>query len=106
MRDELQQLGVTSADIQRVLQAASMDEARARLDALKARARSRYEQLTMELHPDRTGGDKAKAERFKALSDVYRTLMEVQPLSQRQPHLATYYGETSSLSVTCAAVGG
>jgi hypothetical protein len=38
--------------------------------------KARYKQLVKRHHPDANGGDKASEERFKAISEAYRTLMK------------------------------
>lgn len=42
------------------------------LESLKAR----YKQLVKRYHPDATGGDKVAEERFKLISQAYRTLLD------------------------------
>ncbi|SDG70918.1 J domain-containing protein [Roseospirillum parvum] len=50
------------------------------LDALKRR----YKQLVKRYHPDATGGDKVAEERFKLISQAYRTLID--SLRQAEEH--------------------
>jgi hypothetical protein len=38
--------------------------------------KAQYKQLVKRYHPDATGGDKVAEERFKLISDAYRTVME------------------------------
>lgn len=42
--------------------------------ASEAEIKKAYRKLAKEFHPDATGGDKAKTERFKAVSDAYEIL--------------------------------
>jgi hypothetical protein len=63
-------LGLTAEAHASVRQAPSFEAAVARLDAIKAEAKRRYRKLALELHPDRTGGDVDKTERFKVLAQV------------------------------------
>jgi hypothetical protein len=46
------------------------DAAAVKLDELKERVRKNFRRLALELHPDRTGGDPVKTERFKLLVSV------------------------------------
>ncbi len=41
--------------------------------------REKYRALVKKTHPDMTGGDKAAEERFKAIGEAYRLLMDVLP---------------------------
>jgi len=38
--------------------------------------KARYKELVKRHHPDANGGDKASEERFKQISEAYRTLMK------------------------------
>jgi hypothetical protein len=80
MRTLLEQLGITGADIVSVVHATTINEARDRLNQLKERARKRFYELALELHPDRTGGDETKAREFYRLAEAYRIFSEVQPM--------------------------
>lgn len=102
MHCELRLLGVTATDLAEVQQAPSLAVARERLNALKERARQQYHRLALELHPDRTGGDEAKAERFRAVTEVYERLMEVQPTPRCPRPLATYHGSTIAFTASPA----
>jgi hypothetical protein len=44
------------------------------LEELKERARKSYRKLAFELHPDRTGNDPEKTERFRTLATVYEKI--------------------------------
>lgn len=55
-------------------------------DATRDEIRIAFRRLAMELHPDRTGGDKVKEERFKAVGNAYAVLGDEQrrgPYDQR-----------------------
>lgn len=54
--------------------------------------RDAYRKLARELHPDHTGGDEKKAEKFKAVSGAYRTLMNP---DERRAHDAALEGKGS-----------
>jgi hypothetical protein len=51
---------------------------------LKERVRKGYKRLAFELHPDRTGNDPEKTERFKLLAQI-RDRIEKITIQQRQP---------------------
>lgn len=70
----LRALGVNyPADI-RAIEQMPFEQGEKALEALKERARKNFKQLAFELHPDRTGNDAAKTERFKALAQVRERL--------------------------------
>jgi len=66
----LAELKVTPARIQACLQLGSYAEAQAALTALKVEAKQRFKDLALDLHPDRTGDDPVKTQKFKLLSAV------------------------------------
>lgn len=101
MRKLLLDLGVRACDLEAVFAAAGNGCACEALGALKARARKRYHQLALELHPDRTGGDEAKADRFRRLSAVYEEFMETQPPASAPASLVRRHG----ISITFSAGG-
>jgi DnaJ-class molecular chaperone len=45
-------------------------------DADEASVKAAYRKLAMELHPDRTGGDKKKTEEFKRVNEAYAVLSD------------------------------
>lgn len=66
----LRALGVNyPADI-RAIEQMPFEQGEKALEALKERARKNFRQLAFELHPDRTGNDPEKTERFKALAQI------------------------------------
>jgi hypothetical protein len=65
----LQDLGVSQDELA-ALQKCSLAEGQRKLDELKERVRKNFKRLAFELHPDRTGNDPAKTERFKAICEV------------------------------------
>jgi hypothetical protein len=70
----LRALGVNyPADI-RAIEQMPFEQGEKALEALKERVRKNFRQLAFELHPDRTGNDAAKTERFKALAQVRERL--------------------------------
>jgi hypothetical protein len=47
-----------------------------KLPVTATRVKARYKELVKRYHPDVTGGDKASEEKFKEISQAYRTIME------------------------------
>lgn len=81
-------LGVTEEAIGfRLRQCRSFQEQVAVLDDLKREAKKTYRRLAFDLHPDRTGGDEVKLERFKALS---RVMEAIEQLQIRPPPIVTH----------------
>ena len=73
-------LGVHPNDLQ-ALARIPFPESQQKLADLKDLARRNFRRLSLELHPDRNGGDEAKTERFKTMSRLRDELekIEVQP---------------------------
>ncbi len=84
----LQELGVTPAALH-AIRSAPPDKGKMMLDELKTLAKSRYRKLAFELHPDRTGGDPVKTEKFTFLTQVMRQVESMEyrtaPLPRPQP---------------------
>jgi len=78
LEQAMRDLGLTVETHARIRSAPSFEEAVVRLDALKVSARRRFHKLALELHPDRTGGDPAKTERFRTLAQVMDQLDRMQ----------------------------
>jgi hypothetical protein len=82
----LEALGVTNLALNAVRRA-PFSQAQALLKDLKAQARRNYKKLALELHPDRTQGDKAKAEFFvllgRVLEDLDKTTIQPAPVVPR-----------------------
>ena len=98
-RAALAELGVTWAEFEAPLAAGAAGPAM--LEALQKRARARFRELALELHPDRTGGDSEKTERYKRLAmakDQLDALVVQPPQSPRPPQQwsATWSGATST----------
>jgi len=84
----LQELGIqVPQDLNAIRSAPSFAEAQARLQALKERVNRNFRKLAFELHPDRTGNDPARTERFKALVQVKEDLdkLKLQHMPRPQP---------------------
>jgi len=67
-------LGLTPAEFHYPLEATTREEAERRLADMKAHGKRLFRQRALELHPDRTGGDPEKTERFKLLSSTMEAL--------------------------------
>jgi hypothetical protein len=85
LQEALRALGIFPADLE-ALRRIPLEEARRCLDVLKERVRKNYKQLAFELHPDRTGNDPTKTERFMLLGSVKDEFEKLQ-LQQQQPQL-------------------
>lgn len=70
-------LGVSPQDFDAIERATSSEEAERLLGELKVRAKKRFKQLAMELHPDRTNNDPAKTEDFKLVSNALEELERI-----------------------------
>lgn len=85
-------LGVLPTDFD-AIRVAPFPRAVEMLKELKERARKNYKRLAFELHPDRTGNDPVKTERFKFFGEILSKLeaLEVRPpppMPQVQVHMA------------------
>jgi hypothetical protein len=58
----------------------------AMVDSIKRQAKRAYRKLALELHPDRTGGDPAKTELFKALTEVMSEIDELRYIPPRRSY--------------------
>lgn len=70
-------LGVYPNDV-RALERLPFPEAQVALLELKERARRNFRRLSLELHPDRNGGNEALTERFKVMSAVRDELEKIE----------------------------
>lgn len=79
-------LGITQSDLN-AIRSAPIDQAQTLLQELKKKAHRQYKKLALELHPDRTQGDKDKAEFFVLLGRVLEEFdkVTVYPIPQPQP---------------------
>lgn len=118
VEEGLRLMGLSMADIQWPTRSGNLEEAKQRLVALKAKAKTGFRRAAMDLHPDRTGGDEAKSELFRvvcALNDDIEKL-EMQDRSTPPPrppmrvHVHVQHrggsGQTSSTSSTAGDVWG
>ena len=86
----LLELGISPGDIAKI-RSAPLPMAKELLARLKAQARKQYKKLALELHPDRTGGDPAKTERFTLLTRIFEDFNKLQvqaPVQRLQIHQA------------------
>ncbi len=83
--EALRELGVRlPEDLDAVRHAPSFEAGQAKLAELKERARRNFKHLAFELHPDRTGGDPEKTERFKRIAQAHGEVEKLQ-LQRRPP---------------------
>lgn len=75
-REALAELGITWAEFEAPLAAGPRGPAM--LAELQVRAKKRFKELALELHPDRTGGDPVKTEHFKHLAAAMDALDSLQ----------------------------
>jgi len=68
----LAELGILPQDIA-VVRSVPFPQAQVHLQGLKVKAKKAYKMLALDLHPDRTGGDPVKAEKFQLLTEVLDT---------------------------------
>ncbi len=85
------ELGVTPQALF-AIRVATFPRAKELLEELKKVARHNYHRLAKELHPDRTGGDPQKEERFKLLSQAMATIehLQLQPVVYHSPIHISY----------------
>jgi hypothetical protein len=69
VRAILADLGVQPAEME-AIRRCPLEEGKRRLDELKERVHKNYKRLAFELHPDRTGNDPEKTERFKLVGAI------------------------------------
>jgi hypothetical protein len=81
--EALRELGLrVPEDLDAVRRAPTFEAAQAKLAELQERVRKNFKRLAFELHPDRTGGDPEKTDRFKALA---RAREEIERLRLQHP---------------------
>ena len=80
----LRDLGVSPVELE-ALRQCSLEEGRRKLDELKERVRKNYKRLAFELHPDRTGNDSEKTEKFKLLGAIRDDFEKLQLNAQPRP---------------------
>lgn len=84
----LRDLGVFPADLD-ALRRCPIEAGRQRLEELKELVRKNFKKLALQLHPDVTGGDPVKTERFKLVNtvkdDFEKLRLEIRPQQQRFP---------------------
>jgi len=103
-------LGLSVQDLQGVRRYASVDEANAKLDELKQRAKKAYRQQVKVLHPDQNGGDADKTEQFKALTAVMADLEALKvappPVQMRIVQMGSPFTGTAATSIGGFGFGG
>jgi len=80
-------MGITPQDFQAIQLAPSFEEAKKQLEALKTKVKAAFKKMAFELHPDRTGNDPAKTEKFKLVSKIKDDVekLNVSPPQRPQP---------------------
>lgn len=78
LQEAMRALGVLPADMDALRRMPSAETAQAKLDELKERVRKNFKVLAFELHPDRTGNDLEKTERFKLYATVKDEFEKIQ----------------------------
>lgn len=83
--------------------------------ATTSEIKAAYRALALQLHPDVTGNDAAKAKRFQAISNAYNTLSNdekrrsydrligVQRVSPTAPHASNFYGARPRTSASSSS---
>ena len=86
VRAILADLGVQQADMD-AIRRCPLDEGKHKLEELKERVHKNYKRLAFELHPDRTGNDPEKTERFKLIGAIREDFakLQLQAMPQRMP---------------------
>jgi len=88
----LHALGVEQSDLE-AIRRSPLPKAQTLLEELKKRAHRKYKQLALELHPDRTKGDQAKADFFVLLGRVLEELDKTKVQARPQiPHFQVAMG--------------
>lgn len=72
LEDLLLQMGFTSEDFNSIRRAQTRVEAVQGLESLKARFKVAFRKKVIELHPNHTGGDRAKSEQLLQLLEFAR----------------------------------
>lgn len=88
----LRELGIPPEDLQ-VLPRLPFPQAQEKLRIMRQIARKNYKRLAFELHPDRTGNDPVKTEKFKLLGQILTDFDKIEvrpappppPMPVRQP---------------------
>ena len=96
VQDLLLSLGVQPAEIARLYTLPHAEASRL-LGVLKDRVRQNWRKLAFELHPDRTGNDPAKTERFRALlalKDKFEQMILPEPRPARVEPVTAYTAAT------------
>lgn len=103
----LNALGVTPQALEAIRRSPSFPVAKQLLAQLKGQAKAKYRQLALDCHPDRTGGDKAKEELFKLVSQVWEDLqkLEIRPPAP-QPVVRVMFVQQAPVTTTTTTVTG
>lgn len=91
--EALQDLGVRVPEDFNQIQQAPIAQARKMLADLKDRVKHAFKKLAVELHPDKTGNDPVKTEKFKLLVQVREAFdqIDIQPRPLPAPMPVMYW---------------
>lgn len=95
----LRELGAGEDVISGIVYAPSREEAERRLAAMKQVVKVRFRASALELHPDRTGGDPVKTERFKLLAGAAERAAEIELPEVQAPAPPRVWGSYGPVTV-------
>lgn len=105
-------LGVDLAQLMPRLRFSPIDQAKQLLVDAKATVKKRWRKVALELHPDRTGGDPAKEERFKKFNVLVEEFLALEvsappppPPVMARPFVVATSSATGSATTTGWASG-
>ena len=105
VQQALHALGVTPQALE-LIRRSPFEDAKRQLAQLKVASKKQYRRLALELHPDRTSGDKIKEELFKLVDRVHQDFqkLEVRPPAPRPVWIrivgAPVWGPVSATTTT------
>lgn len=112
LQEAIAHLDVVPEDLDLVKRAPSREVAENMLAELKLRVRKAYRRQVLKLHPDRNGGDEAKTELFKLLTEFATEFEKLQVTPAPRPQMqmmhpgVIYPGNASTTSSTINFHGG
>ena len=90
--EALRELGVNIPNDFDQIQRLPFPQAKQMLNDLKERVKKSFRKIAPELHPDKTGGDSVKTEKFKLLVQVQQAFekIDIQPRMPAPPPMVIY----------------